>query len=151
MDKEIQHIRDLLQRTFEKNAWHGPAVMEVLDGITPEQSQFKFPNTHSIAELVAHMTAWRIFVLKKIEDNLEYTVATDANFPSVDWTTALEELANSQRDLLASLEGFDPARLHEIVPHDSYTYTTFYMLLHGLIHHDLYHAGQIAIMKKQTI
>jgi uncharacterized damage-inducible protein DinB len=149
MENEIQRIRDLLQRTFEKNSWHGPAVKEVLADITDEQSKFRFPKSHSIAELVAHMTAWRVFIIKKIEGDREYTVKPEANFPSLDWKVAMKELEESQRDLLDALEGFDPARLNDVVPHGSYTYT-YYRLFHGIIHHDLYHAGQIALMKKQT-
>ena len=149
MDSEIKNIHKLLRHTYEKNAWHGPAVKEVLESIPPEQAHNRLPETHSIIELVAHMTAWRFFVIKKLQGDPEYKVAEQMNFPSVtNWLDAILELDKSQAELLKALEGFDSARLFEIVKHGSYQYS-YYTLLHGIIHHDLYHTGQIAIIKKQ--
>ncbi len=149
MDSEIKNIHKLLRHTYEKNAWHGPAVKEVLESITPEQAHNRLPESHSIIELVAHMTAWRIFVIKKLQGDPEYKVGEQMNFPSVtNWSDAILDLDKSQAELLNALEGFDSARLFEIVKHGSYQYSC-YTLLHGIIHHDLYHTGQIAIMKKQ--
>jgi hypothetical protein len=61
MESEIERIISLLKQTFEKGAWHGPSVKEGLQGITEEQALQKLPHTHSILELVGHMTAWRHF------------------------------------------------------------------------------------------
>jgi hypothetical protein len=78
-------------------------------------------------------------------------VTDEMNFPTpTDWVKTLEELETSQHRLLEALKDFDSSKLYEAVPHGSYNYN-FYTLLHGIIHHDLYHAGQIALLKKQTI
>lgn len=149
MENEIKNIHKLLQRTFEKNAWHGPAVKEVLENITSEQALKRLPDSHSIMELVTHMTAWRIFVVKKLRGESEYRVTEQMNFPAAtDWPKAIEALDKSQEELLAALGDFDIAKLHEFVPHGSHAYS-YYALLHGIIHHDLYHAGQIVLIKKQ--
>jgi len=149
MENEIKNIHKLLQRTFEKNAWHGPAVKEVLENITPEQSRKRLPDSHSIIELVAHMTAWRVFLIKKLQGDSAYKVTEEMNFPAAaDWPMALEELDKSQMKLLETVMAFDHTKLHEVVPHGTYNYS-YYSLLHGIIHHDLYHAGQIALIKKQ--
>jgi len=149
MENEIKNIHKLLRRSFEKNAWHGPAVKEVLENITQEQANKRLPDSHSIIELVAHMTAWRIFVVKKLQGDSEYKVTEELNFPAaVDWSKTMEELDKSQANLLDAVTAFDDAKLHELVPHSSYNYS-YYTLLHGIIHHDLYHTGQIALIKKQ--
>ena len=57
MENEIKNIHKLLRHTFEKNAWHGPALMEILKTISPEQATTRLPESHSIVELVAHMAA----------------------------------------------------------------------------------------------
>jgi uncharacterized damage-inducible protein DinB len=151
MENEIRNIHKLLQRSFEKNAWHGPAVKEVLENITTELAHQRLPDSHSIIELVAHMTAWRIFVVKKLQGELEYKVKEEMNFPpATDWSQAMRELDESQAKLLEALKAFDDVKLHELVPHSSHNYT-YYTLLHGIIHHDLYHAGQIALIKKQPV
>ncbi len=148
MKSEVDHIYSMLQRTFSKNAWHGPSVLEVLEGITAEQSQLRLPESHSIIELVAHMTSWRVFVIKKLAGDTAYTVTDTMNFPiDADWPRVLANLRESQAMLLEMVQKLDDSKLAEIVPHGSYTYP-FYTLLHGIIHHDLYHTGQIALLKK---
>ena len=151
MERELKTLIKTLQHTYEKNAWHGPAVKEVLENVTATDALKRLPNSHSIIELVAHMTAWRIFVVKKLQGNTEYKVTDEMNFPTpTDWVKTLEELDASQQRLLEALKDFDSSKLYEPVPHGSYNYN-FYTLLHGIIHHDLYHTGQIALLKKQTI
>ena len=151
MERELKTLIKTLQHSYEKNAWHGPAVKEVLEGVTATDALKRLPNSHSIIELVAHMTAWRIFVVKKLHGNSEYKVTDEMNFPTpTDWVKTLEELDASQQRLLEALKDFDSSKLYEPVPHGSYNYN-FYTLLHGIIHHDLYHAGQIVLLKKQTI
>jgi len=148
MERELKHLIKMLQHTYEKNAWHGPAVREVLENVTSIDAQKKLPNSHSIIELVAHMTAWRVFVVKKLQGNTDYKVTDEMNFTTpTDWEKVLEELDASQDRLLEALRGFDSSKLYEPVPHGSYNYN-FYTLLNGIIHHDLYHAGQIALLKK---
>jgi uncharacterized damage-inducible protein DinB len=151
MEREIKHLVKMLQHTYEKNAWHGPAVKEVLENVSDADAQKRLPNSHTIIELVAHMAAWRVFVVKKLQGNTEYKVTDEMNFPNPnDWSKVVEELDASQARLLEALKGFDSSKLYDPVPHGSYNYN-FYTLLHGIIHHDLYHTGQIALIKKQTI
>lgn len=151
MERELKHLIKMLQHTFEKNAWHGPALKEVLENVSATDAQKKLPDSHSIIELVAHITAWRVFVVKKLQGNTEYKVTDEMNFPApTDWVKVVEELDASQERLMEALKAFDSSKLFESVPHGSYNYN-FYTLLHGIIHHDLYHAGQIALLKKQTI
>ena len=70
------------------------------------------------------------------------------NFPEpTGWLTALKRLEESQAILLQELDQFDDRKLDELMPHDAYT-CTFSNLFHGIIHHDLYHLGQIALIKK---
>jgi uncharacterized damage-inducible protein DinB len=148
MSSELNHILTLLKSTFEKKAWYGSSVKEVLKDITPSQSPYRINNTHSIIELVAHMTAWRVFAVKKLEGDLGYTVTDEMNFPTPsDWDTTLKTLYKSQTKLVEAIHQFDPALLHQPVPNSSFGYT-FFTLLNGIIHHDTYHIGQIVLIKK---
>lgn len=148
MSSEIQSILTLIKSTFEKKAWYGPSVKEVLKDITPLQAKTRINNTHSIIELVAHMTAWRIFAVKKLEGDLEYTVTDELNFPkATHWENTVADLYASQAKLVKAIQRFDASLLHQPVPNSSYGYT-FNTLLHGIIHHDTYHIGQIVLIKK---
>ncbi|MBL7858094.1 MAG: DinB family protein [Cyclobacteriaceae bacterium] len=145
---ETQHIAKLLHKAFTKNAWHGPSVLEVLNTITAEQTSKRIGNAHTIIELVSHMTAWRIFTIKKLEGDKDYKVTDELNFPSpTNWTEVVQLLKESQAKLLQVMNHFPEEKLHEEVPHSSYHYT-FYTMLHGIIQHDLYHLGQIVLITK---
>lgn len=144
---EVQRLIDTLSHTFEKNAWHGPAVLEALDGLNAKQANQRLGDSHSILELVAHMTAWRNFVCEKLEGNADYDIVSDEmNFPKgKTWTETLKELKKSQQRLLKTLENTPVERLEEVVPGRPFK---FRIMLHGIIHHDLYHTGQIVLIKK---
>jgi hypothetical protein len=108
----------------------------------------RLPNTHSIIELVANMVAWRNFVISRLGGNNDFTVTNELNFPSPsDWEIVLNTLDQSQHELFTAIQQFPEGRLRDLVPHAEHKYT-FYTLLHGIIHHDLYHIGQIALVKK---
>lgn len=149
MKSEIQNLIALLRQTFEGEAWHGPAVKEVLKDVTEKTAMNRLPDTHSIIELVAHMTAWRTFTVRKLEGDDAYRVTDDLNFPDVkDWPKTLKDLEESQARLLTALEKFPEEKLSAIVPGHPYP---FYTLIHGIINHDLYHTGQIMLIRKASL
>ena len=150
MDTEIQNIANLLNQTFDKGAWHGPSVTETLENITEKEAFNRLPNTHSIIELVAHMTAWRTYVVKKLNGDAGFNVSPEQNFPvATDWEATRQGLQDSQRQLISAL-GKLSGDLSKPVPGREKP-LLFYTLLHGLVHHDLYHTGQIALIKKATV
>ncbi|HEY3429695.1 MAG TPA: DinB family protein [Cyclobacteriaceae bacterium] len=146
MKSEAQKIIDILKHTFEKNAWHGPSVLEALEGVSSASIHNRIGNGNSIIELAAHMTAWRNFVTEKLKGNNSFDVTDDMNFPKgKEWKVVLHELNKSQADLIAALEKTPDEKLTEVVPGRKYK---FFTMIHGIIHHDLYHAGQIVLLKK---
>lgn len=150
MKTEIQKLTSLLTRTFDKGAWHGPTVTEVLTHINPANAFNRLPTTHSIIELVAHMTSWKTYVTKKLQGDNSFMVTDELNFPAAtDWLQTVKALEESQQELLIALSNFHEDKLSELVQGvtDKYTY---YTLVHGIIHHDLYHTGQIMLIVKAT-
>jgi len=106
----------------------------------------RISNSHSISELVAHMTTWRNFVTKRLNGDSLYEVSDAENFPLVlDWEQTLRELKESQLNLLAALKAFPESKLFTTVPTRKYD---FYTMLHGIAQHDIYHTGQITLLKK---
>lgn len=143
---ETDRIANLLRNTYESDAWHGPSVKEVLASVDVAGSDKRVNSSHSIAELVNHMTAWRNFVINKLTGNDAFDVTEDQNFPkSSDWRKSLYELHESQQKLISAIQEFPPQKLSDKVPGRSYDY---YTLVHGIIQHDIYHIGQIQIIKK---
>ena len=153
---ELIRIIDLLNTTYEgEEAWHGPSVVDVLRGVTPDMAGKRIsPNTHSIAELVFHMTSWRIFCVKKMQGDATFDITTpDKDFGALpdkiddfEWEALEMELSLSQEELINELDKRDDDEfLEDIVPGRDYTY---YDMLHGIINHDMYHTGQIMILQK---
>jgi uncharacterized damage-inducible protein DinB len=148
MRTEIEKITKLLHRSFEKGAWHGPTVKESIQDVTQETSWKRLPGTHSIIELVGHMASWRNYVAKKLNGDIEYAVSDEMNFPAAqDWSKAVADLEESQRNLLSAVEKFPDEKLADLTQGVTSKYT-HYTMLHGIIHHDLYHTGQIILIKK---
>lgn len=146
-----QTIIDLLRRTFDGAAWHGPSAMDTFRKVSLSQLGNRIGNSHSLIELVEHMTAWRRFAIEKLRGNTTYDVDETANFPKIEaneesWMITLQQFEDSQLQLLEQLEQLDDSRLEQIVEGRNYSYS---VLLHGLIHHDIYHLGQIVILMKK--
>lgn len=145
---ETKNIIILLKKSFNGHAWHGPSVMEVLSDIRAKEASSRLSeNTHSIEELVLHMAAWRNFVVNKLKGE-EFEMTDPLNFPKPDpWEKTLSRIKQSQDELLDALRSFPENKLVEKVPGREYD---FYTLLHGIIQHDIYHTGQIMLIKKSN-
>jgi uncharacterized damage-inducible protein DinB len=159
MDKreEILRIVDQFNLTYEsEEAWHGPSVVEILRDVSWEMANERMTNnTHSIAEVVYHMTSWRIFTVKKLQGDKTFDVTREKDwktfpiFDEFEWEALQMELSLSQEELMNELEKLeDDEFLDEVVPGREYDY---YTMLHGIIQHDLYHCGQISILKKALV
>jgi len=151
MSTELERIEDQLKRAFEGGAWHGPAVLEILKGVTAAQAAARpFPNAHNIWELVLHIAAWEEACRRRLEgDRAELSDSEDwRNMAATDeaaWEQVKSLLIEGHHRLRAAIVKADESKLDEpILPGMPSTYVT----LHGVIQHDLYHAGQIAILKK---
>jgi len=151
---EISRILDQLHREFEGRAWHGDNVSDTLKGITAEQAVRKpISAAHSIWELTVHMAFWKQAVTARlvgnpltITDDMDWRPITDTS--SAAWKTAVDNLCAAHQALVTAVAKFDESRLDEQVGPDN---STCYVLIHGIIQHDLYHAGQIAILKKSFV
>ena len=149
---EIERISEQLKRSFYKDAWHGPALLEVLKDVTAKQAAKRpIANAHSIWELVLHSTTWIKAVDKTITE-MEYAQVTDdANWPTVrdqseaSWQRTLNSLKKSHKKLEKHVLTLKNAELKKKAVN---TNSTIDRLLFGIIHHNIYHAGQIAILKK---
>jgi len=149
---EIERISEQLSRSFYKDAWHGPALLEVLAGVTAKQAAKRpIADAHTIWELVLHSTTWIKAVDKTITE-MEYTQVSDAaNWPALSdkselsWNQALNSLKKSHRKLEKHVLAFKNAALNKKAINTS---SSISRLLYGVIQHNIYHAGQIAILKK---
>lgn len=152
---EVERIRNQFQRAFDGEAWHGPSVLSLLDGVTAEQAAaHPVPGAHSIWELTLHIAAWEDACRRRLEGD-PAQLADEENFPPITdtsqgaWENAKTKLIDVHRRLLDAIAATDDSRLDQpIIDSAETTFSTAYVTLHGGVQHSLYHAGQIAILKK---
>ncbi len=152
MTLECDRLDDQLRRVLEGEAWHGPAVLELLRGVNAAQAaSHPVPGAHSIWELVVHLTTDYDLLLRRLagdghrltagEDWPACPAATEEN-----WRQAVQDLARRNHALRKAVREFPAGRLDEpLVPEVSYT---AYVQFIGVVQHQLYHAGQIALLKR---
>jgi uncharacterized damage-inducible protein DinB len=149
---EVQRILDQLERACEGNAWHGPSVRQLLNGVSARQAAAKsVPAGHSIWEIVLHMAAWQDVARRRLAREVIVDLPPQLDWPPIPdtsetaWRQALESFTQSKQQLHEAISQLDDHRLSDPVPGKDYS---VYVLLHGVIQHNLYHAGQIAVLKK---
>lgn len=152
---EVDRIRDQFRRAFEGEAWHGPSVLALLDGVTAQQAAaHPVPGAHSIWELTLHIGAWERACLLRLKgdpaqltDTEDWETINDTSDAA--WERTKQRLIDNHRELLDAIANVDESRLNEpILTHPNIPFSSVYVTLHGSVQHDLYHAGQIAILKK---
>ena len=150
MNEPSSHLKQI-QKAFEGEAWHGPSLLEALNGVDAHLAKRRWVDgLHTIWEIALHTVAWKRAVTNWLEGK-EFTVADDENFPppeqgdDTEWTHVLNELKAAQAELLAVVSRLTNEKLSQSPPGRETVYSDY---LFGIVHHDLYHAGQIALLKK---
>ena len=149
---EISRIITMLHNTYNGAAWHGASVMEILNKLTVKQAFHESKHIHRICELVQHMVTWRIFVYQRLQGNNTFEVTKNedwkdfANADSSTWEEVKENLSKSQQSLIEILEQAEDSLLDEQVEGKAYDN---YTMIQGVIQHDLYHLGEIALLARE--
>ena len=138
-------------RVLSGDAWHGDPVWQILDGIPATAAATRpLPDGHTIWEIVAHMTFWEGVVTRRLHGERAGLVE-ELNFPPMpaiseeNWRRALEEFRASNSAFREALQGLDSSQLEQLSAAGKRTY---YEEAHGIIEHHVYHAGQIALLRK---
>jgi uncharacterized damage-inducible protein DinB len=148
---EIERINDQIKRAYHGEAWHGPSVQEVLAGVTAQQAAAQpIANAHSIWEIINHLSAWTSVVRKRMLGE-SARQPDEGDFPEVSdigdaaWRQALAALESNYEALRREIASLDESRLDQPCGEGPVSY---YIHLHGTVQHYVYHAGQIALLKK---
>jgi|SRR5579862_278284 len=151
---EAALIADQLHRAFYGEAWHGPSLIELLTDVDAATAAAQpLAGAHSIWELVMHIAAWDNAGMVRLEGKKCQPAGSD-NFPPVSkpteaaWRKTVAETKRTHDRLVKMVAGLPDSRLRDRVPGKRYD---FYHMLHGIAQHELYHAGQIAVLKKAQI
>jgi len=153
---EIFRIVDQLEREHGGEPWHGSSLTAILRGVDHRLASSRpTPGAHTIWELVLHITAWKNEVRRRLGGEVAGEPA-DGDWPAVGepsepaWKAAIDRLQVAHRLLVSAVRDFPEAQLS--VPTNDHRSDgiapAYYELILGVIQHDVYHSGQIAILKK---
>jgi hypothetical protein len=152
MQYQLNNIINNLTETYEGTPWHGLSLKVILKDITTDMAFYRpFEQKHNIAELVAHILVWRQFATEILNENYDFSIdiGAMADFPNVAesekvWKELQILLDENQVLLVSQMDEFEPTKLDYIIPKKTFTYR---YLFDGVAYHDVYHGGQIALIK----
>jgi uncharacterized damage-inducible protein DinB len=150
MPLDMELIADQISRAFRGESWHGPSVREVLAGVSAEDAAaHPIAGAHSIWEIVLHLTGGYILVLRRVRGERAQLSPEEewppvAEFSSEAWRESQHTLEQLNQQLQSAVRAFPAERLSQELGSQYSAYIQFC----GTPQHDLYHAGQIVLLKK---
>jgi uncharacterized damage-inducible protein DinB len=147
-----QRVAEAIERSVSGPMWHGPALADLIGDVSAEQAAARpVAGAHSIWELVLHMTAWTEIVRERLVGSAKSEPTAEEDWPPVvdpsaaGWRAAVERMKDAHRELAADVAQLDDSRLIGRVPGKEHSVLA---MIHGVVEHDAYHGGQIAILKR---
>ena len=150
---EQQLLLTLLDQSYDKKSWHGPNLRGSLRGVTVEQAAWRpAADRHNIWEIAVHAAYWKYTVVRQItgEKRGSFPLSGSNWFPRPDevhgqtWQADLALLGAMHGRLRAAVASLPPDRLSAVPAGGKFTFAA---LLRGVALHDVYHAGQIQLLK----
>ena len=149
---QVKRLRPCFRKTITGGPWYGPGVAQLLRNVRAADAVAKpIPGSHSIWELVLHMIAWKAGPLRWIHGSRK-SVSKAENFPKIKdtseraWKAAVADLKATQKAWDAMLAGATDETMDDPAsPSRKFTRADLYL---GVLQHDTYHAGQIAMLKR---
>jgi len=154
MNEETEVVLAHLERAHDGQAWYGPALDELLRDLTPEQVTARpIPGAHNILELVLHISGW-LDVLRRRLGGQRVDAPDEGDFQRLDrasseaWTQTLAALHANRERLSKAIEELPESAWQDAVPGKPYNVR---FMVTAIVQHSVYHAGQIALLRKLVV
>lgn len=153
-DPEIALLLRILEQAYDKQAWHGPNLRGSIRGLDAARAGWRpRPDRHSIADIVVHAAYWKYAVRRRLRGDKRgsFPVAGSnwfdlpAPLAESDWRQYVALLEAEHRALRQAVVELPPVMLHQSAGGSRHTRAT---LIYGAASHDVYHAGQIQLLKR---
>ena len=167
-DGSLQLLLDLVDEAFDHKAWHGTTLFGSIRGLTADRAAWRpAPRRHNVWEIVVHAAYWKYAIRRRLTGEKRGSFAlTGSNWftrpstgtamsnraPSAGsrpaaaraWASEVRLLADEHRRLRQAITALPPDALVQ----PSQKGPTAAFLIRGIAAHDLYHAGQIQLLKR---
>ncbi len=150
---ETTRIAQLLKHSYDGQPWYGTPLRKLLGDVTAERAAAQpIAGAHSIWQEVRHVIGWRQFACRllsgdeaaELTDAENWPIPAESDSGPAAWQQALDALAQTQDELQGAIARLTDEQLREKARGKPYN---MYVLLHGILQHDAYHAGQIALLR----
>ncbi|WP_339791080.1 DinB family protein [uncultured Imperialibacter sp.] len=150
----VEIVLSQLKDVYTGSPWYGKPVRTILREIMPEKAGVRpDDSSHSVFQLAQHMLTWRSYVVEQLKGNERYQVPIDSEkdwsqtgaTSAAEWIELLHAFDDNQKTLLDLIQKTSTDTFEKQVPGKSYG---FKHLIEGIVHHDIYHAGQIVTTAK---
>jgi uncharacterized damage-inducible protein DinB len=149
---EIDLLLAQIDQAYNRRSWHGTNLRGSLRGVTPSQAAWRpRADRHSVQEIAVHAAYWKYVVRRRLAGEKRGSFPLEgsnwfarARADAKTWKADLRLLDDCHRRLRETVASLDPKRL----PRTLGGSTTTLDLVTGIIAHDLYHAGQIQLLKR---
>jgi hypothetical protein len=150
----IELLLEVLDQAFDRKGWHGTTLRGALRGVAPEAALWRpAPERHNVWELTLHAAYWKYAVRRRLAGAAVGSFdRKPSNWPAVPapadlraWKRDVAFLDAEHRKLRKVVSGLTPAALKLRSPRGVWTYAEE---IHGVAAHDLYHTGQIQLIKR---
>ena len=155
-DSQIKLLLQLIDEAYEKRAWHGTNLRGSIRGLPAKQAAWRpGPNRHNIWEIVVHCAYWKYVVRRRITGEKRGSFPLKGsnwfkrpeNISEEAWLQDVTLLRVMHELLRKSVAGLHPRKLQSLSPQKQFTLS---QTIQGIAQHDVYHAGQIQLIKRLT-
>jgi uncharacterized damage-inducible protein DinB len=151
---EIELLLEMLDHSFNKRSWHGPNLRGSIRGVEVATAAWRpAPDRHNIWEQVVHAAYWKYVVRRRLlgEKRGSFALrgsnwfARPETATAAAWAADIALLEEVHESLRAGVAGLTPA---QVDPQPRGGKVTARELVLGIAAHDVYHAGQIQLLKR---
>ncbi|UCF37823.1 MAG: DinB family protein [Acidobacteriota bacterium] len=147
----IREIRQELSKSYFGEAWHGPSLKQALQGVGEQEVWTRVhPEVHTVGEIVLHLRTWMQSAEQRISGRMPFESVTDEqDWPSgseaEDWSSLMNGLDADFDQLLTAVGQLEESELFDSI---AGTKDNRFELILGILQHNIYHAGQIVLLRK---
>ena len=153
MSSPIALLLSVIDQAYDRKSWHGTNLRGSIRGLTPDQAVWRpHPDRHNIQELVVHAAYWKYAVWRRLSRSKRgaFPLKGSNFFPrhqadAGQWRQDVALLEQMHRQLRATISALPASALSKPLPNSDVTHVA---LITGIAAHDLYHAGQIQLLKR---
>ena len=151
---EIMLLVEIIERAYNKQSWHGTNLRGSLRGLTIAQLIWRpGPKRHNCWEIALHTAYWKYAVFRRLTGSDKGSFPrTPSDWPRMpskhdqkSWRSDLALLEKYHGLLLNSVKDLPPVKLNRLLPKSKLPYR---QIIYGVASHDIYHAGQIQLLKR---